>query len=135
MIKRKIKKKIRKRKNPISSNDINEYILYLAIAITTGKPEDLTDAINFDKQGFWCEDCNSPYSFCQCEYCDDCNSNRCLCKYNIHSTYWDDHLKQFIKFDDKEKVRNTAWKIARQTLSETDMVKLKYKVKELQNKF
>lgn len=78
-LKKVVKKK--RRKNPKD----DQYVYWLALAVNTGRKEDLFNVITYGRLFKWndrCDDCGKYLEDCDCEKCDECGYNICLCDLN-----------------------------------------------------
>lgn len=74
---------MRRKRNPYY--DPFDYAHQLAEAIYSGMPTRLSKALNYQKIGEKCKDCNEMYHSCECEACDDCMTKYCVCNHYKNS--------------------------------------------------
>lgn len=115
------------RKNPLKDKtQLNDFKNKIYFAIIDADARQLAYAFVLKNSNI-CNDCNEKYYDCACEgdkeltgsVCRECYLNYCLCDYHIFG------YRSKNTLENKYKIRFLAWKLAKETLSNTEYLKVK----------
>lgn len=104
MIRRKIRKVIEVRRNPVDKDFFKAGMFgEIQNALWNATVEDFVALIHVYNQSNYCEDCRTWTEDCDCEKCDDCEQKRCVCKF----------LGDDSKPKDRIRIRKIVWEFVR----------------------